>query len=961
MATQPVLEEGKLLSEALNTVKIQVQQMKRHLELDQLMDALKSASLMLAELRTSSLSPKQYYELYMAVFDALRHLSNYLYDAHTQGRHHLADLYELVQYAGNIVPRLYLMITVGAVYMSIPEAPVKEIMKDMMEMSRGVLHPIRGLFLRHYLSGQTRDHLPVGVDPGPVGCLQDSIAFVITNFIEMNKLWVRLQHQGHSRDREKRELERRELRILVGTNLVRLSQLDGVDLDMYQRTILPSVLEQIVNCKDVIAQEYLMEVVIQVFTDEFHLHSLGPFLSATAQLHPKVNIKQIVIALIDRLAAYAAREAESEDPEETKRQEEAAAKRLAEKVKLQKAQRTVRDTSIVAAVTPTTEASPWGAVSPPQSPQATVVPEPSITEVNGANGAADGEKVDEKGKSPEVLGAPVKKFRGVPEDVRLFEVFWGQVVELIKARPDLSIQDITALLVSLTNLSLSCYPDRLEYVDQVLGFTAEKIKEFTESPDLHTQQTASNLAALLVAPINSYQSVLTLLAIPNYVPLLSQQLFFTRRSIAHSIISSVLKNETIIETPEDCDGVLELCHVLIKDQTDSSNPNANSHQPNAKEVRRQGPHLVEREEMAEEQGWVARMVHLFRAESLSVQFELLQVARRHFEAGGERMRFTFPALITSAIKICRRYKVAQHLEPDWRTKVANVLKFVRQLTSILATQVEAPTIALRLFLLAAQIADECDFEDLTYDLYVQAFSVYEDCISESRGQLQAITLIIGTLAGAKVFGVDNYDTLVTKAALHGAKLLKKSHQSTAVGLASHLWWQESAPGPDGDSAVGKEANTENSSQAEDGEDAPKAYPHQDSKRVLECLQKSLRIANSAIEEIVTVQLYCDTLDQYLYYLDRGAPAVAPKFVNSLVELITSSIDAISSPDVHPSQRAPPGLLEGVQTPEMITRHFRNTLLHIQRRKGAATADDASGGSWDEVDVVGALLKMGIAR
>lgn len=102
----------------------------------------------------------------MAVFDALRHLSNYLYEAHTTGRHHLADLYELVQYAGNIVPRLYLMITVGAVYMSVPDAPVKEIMKDMMEMSRGVLHPIRGLFLRHYLSGQTRDHLPVGSDTG---------------------------------------------------------------------------------------------------------------------------------------------------------------------------------------------------------------------------------------------------------------------------------------------------------------------------------------------------------------------------------------------------------------------------------------------------------------------------------------------------------------------------------------------------------------------------------------------------------------------------------------------------------------------------------------------------------------------------------------------------------------------------------------------------------------------------
>ena len=38
--------------------------------------------------------------------------------------------------------------------------------------------------------------------------------------------------------------------------------------------------------------------------------------------------------------------------------------------------------------------------------------------------------------------------------------------------------------------------------------------------------------------------------------------------------------------------------------------------------------------------------------------------------------------------------------------------------------------------------------------------------------------------------MDNFDTLITKAALHGSKLLKKSHQATAVGLASHLWWQE---------------------------------------------------------------------------------------------------------------------------------------------------------------------------
>jgi vacuolar protein sorting-associated protein 35 len=34
--------------------------------------------------------------------------------------------------------------------------------------------------------------------------------------------------------------------------------------------------------------------------------------------------------------------------------------------------------------------------------------------------------------------------------------------------------------VSLTNLSLSCYPDRLEYVDKVLGFARDKVKEFAD-------------------------------------------------------------------------------------------------------------------------------------------------------------------------------------------------------------------------------------------------------------------------------------------------------------------------------------------------------------------------------------------------------------------------------------------------------------------------------------------------
>ena len=68
-----------------------------------------------------------------------------------------------------------------------------------------------------------------------------------------------MQHQGHTREKE-----RLELRILVGTNLVRLSQLEAIDAGMYQREVLPNVLEQVIKCRDAIAQEYLMECIIQV-------------------------------------------------------------------------------------------------------------------------------------------------------------------------------------------------------------------------------------------------------------------------------------------------------------------------------------------------------------------------------------------------------------------------------------------------------------------------------------------------------------------------------------------------------------------------------------------------------------------------------------------------------------------------------------------------------------------------
>ena len=160
----------------------------------------------------------------------------------------------------------YLLITVGSVYIKSKEGAAKDVLKDLVEMTRGVQHPVRGLFLRTYLS-QARER-PVPVTPaiasswnrrasaprtstvlcvlsthpriypriytrvyprirpdrtpvrfdgaqmsknllpdtgseyeGDGGSVSDAVEFVLQNFTEMNKLWVRMQHQGPARDK----------------------------------------------------------------------------------------------------------------------------------------------------------------------------------------------------------------------------------------------------------------------------------------------------------------------------------------------------------------------------------------------------------------------------------------------------------------------------------------------------------------------------------------------------------------------------------------------------------------------------------------------------------------------------------------------------------------------------------------------------------------------------------------
>lgn len=187
-----------------------------------------------------------------------------------------------------------------------------------------------------------------------------------------------------------------------------------------------------------------MEVITQVFPDDFHLRTLQPFLSATAQLHPKVNVKQIIISLIDRLAAFAAREAEGEEPNDAKKQREENIRRIAEERKrklqgLQPEEEEEEQEPEQKEEETVAEAAAEEEQQVPSKDEEAVDDTPLGNEEEKTDDVEAEDKAETKEEKTVETGDlvqeeedAIKKVRGIPEDVELFVVFWGQIVELVK-------------------------------------------------------------------------------------------------------------------------------------------------------------------------------------------------------------------------------------------------------------------------------------------------------------------------------------------------------------------------------------------------------------------------------------------------------------------------------------------------------------------------------------------------
>jgi vacuolar protein sorting-associated protein 35 len=777
----------------------------------------------------------------------LRHLEAYISSEHKRGRRML-ELYELVQHAGNVLPRLYLLLTVGSVYIVSQEAAAKDILTDLVEMCRGVQHPMRGLFLRNYLAQASKSKLPdTGSEyEGAGGTVADAVSFVLSNFSEMNKLWVRMQHQGPVREREAREKERLELRVLVGANLSQLSALEGVDLQMYQETVLPQVLEQVVNCRDAIAQQYLMECLAQAFPTEYHIPTLPSWLQHTSWLAPGADIKALLAVMMDRLAADAVVPAEGE-----------------------------------------------GAAT---------------GEAGGSSSEGEGGG-SQAGAPFELLAAHLATLHpGAAAASEQPAAGAASGVTPISFEP----ADVLELYEGLLKFVLSTYPKNVSYIERTLAACAALLGAAPAGLGATSKKASATLMSIVTKPLAHFPAILTLLELPSWPPLLSNLSYSDQKEVAAELVGAVIAQQVPISSPGDAGTLLKFVQPLMNDDP--------AHTA-AADAAREAP--ID-DETALELGPVSRLIHAFKAPDTDDQCRILNSAHKQASAGAfRRSPFTLVPVVFACLPLARQIRLRVLAGETVEVGVHKLLGFVATIVASLAPT--APSLALRLNLLCAHVADSCGEEADAYEFMTGAMTTYEEDISDSKAQLQAVQLAAATLHHTRAFTSDNYDTLATKTTQYSARLLKKPDQARAVCKASFLFSTSACHAAATPAAAAAEPDV--SAEGDGGGEGAAAssgaaagtVAEREPKRVLECLQRALKIADACKATGLHVPLFVECLSTYLLHYAAASPAITPKYITSLLQLIAQQLaEADAASDTIVKAKA----------------HFENTKGYLRAKRKA---------------------------
>nr|GEZ49669.1 vacuolar protein sorting-associated protein 35B-like isoform X2 [Tanacetum cinerariifolium] len=257
--------------------------------------------------------------------------------------------------------------------------------------------------------------------------------------------------------------------------------------------------------------------------------------------------------------------------------------------------------------------------------------------------------------------------------------------QVIESQGDMPIVGAITLYVSLLTFTftLRVHPDRLDYVDQVLGSC---VKKLSNKPKLEDSRATKQVVALLSAPLEKYSDIVTSLTLSNYPRVMDHLDNGTNKIMAMVIIQSIMTNQACVSSADKVEVLFELIKGLIKDLEGDSEDE------------------LDEEDFNEEQNSVARVIHVLYNDDPEEMLKIIGTVRKHIMTGGpKRLPFTIPPLVFSALRLVRRLQnqegdVAGEDDPATPKKIFQILNQTIEALSY----VPAPELALRLYLQCAE-------------------------------------------------------------------------------------------------------------------------------------------------------------------------------------------------------------------------------------------------------------------
>ena len=283
-------DEKQILENMFKHIKMTSMKMKNSIDRNDMRQVLKYSVDIINVLKTDFKTPSYYNQLFLNVYESLLPLDIYFREEIKRGRR-IKEFYEAVQQCITVLPRLYLMILVGNIYIENCPNEKNEILSEIMKMANGVQHPLRGFYLRYFIIKILKKNF-------------DDIESILINIKEMNKLWIRIGHMKHLLGKSDVERVRNELKEIIGDNVIKLANVQDINDNVYKNKILLPLLKIIIECGDYISQQYLLLYIIDYLPDEYNIKSIDIIITSLSQMSEKVEIKDIFIKIMEKLGNF---------------------------------------------------------------------------------------------------------------------------------------------------------------------------------------------------------------------------------------------------------------------------------------------------------------------------------------------------------------------------------------------------------------------------------------------------------------------------------------------------------------------------------------------------------------------------------------------------------------------------------------------------------------------------------